>query len=264
MSIAVGGGLESDLARAERAYEPLSRRRTRGCVEHRARRLHADAGDGGDRRRALSGHAARRRTNTPCSRSSAPRPRRPQAGSTPRSCRSPTVMKVADKATGAVSRQGGHARAGRGQPPRHDARGLAALKPVFAGGLQVKAGTFITAGNASQLSDGAAACVLMEAKLAEKRGLEPLGIYRGMAVAGCEPDEMGIGPVFAVPKLLEGARAEDRRHRAVGAQRGVRGAGDLLPRPARHRQREAQRQRRRDRGRPSLRHDRARAWSATR
>ena len=64
-------------------------------------------------------------------------------------------------------------------------------------------GGFITAGNASQLSDGASACVLMEAKQAEKRGLQPLGIYRGMAVAGCEPDEMGIGPVFAIPKLLE-------------------------------------------------------------
>ena len=62
---------------------------------------------------------------------------------------------------------------------------------------------FITAGNASQLSDGAAAAVVMEARMAEKRGLEPLGIYRGTAVAGCEPDEMGIGPVFAVPKLLE-------------------------------------------------------------
>jgi len=73
--------------------------------------------------------------------------------------------------------------------------GLAALKPVREGG-------FITAGNASQLSDGASACVVMEARTAEKRGLQPLGIYRGMAVAGCEPDEMGIGPVFAVPKLL--------------------------------------------------------------
>jgi len=81
---------------------------------------------------------------------------------------------------------------------------LSALKPVFAGGLHKKtAGAFITAGNASQLSDGASACVLMEAKLAEKRGLQPLGIYRGMAVAGCDPDEMGIGPVFAVPKLLK-------------------------------------------------------------
>lgn len=73
--------------------------------------------------------------------------------------------------------------------------GLASLGPVRENG-------FITAGNASQLSDGASATVLMEAGLAEKRGLEPLGFYRGTAVAGCEPDEMGIGPVFAVPKLL--------------------------------------------------------------
>jgi acetyl-CoA C-acetyltransferase len=74
--------------------------------------------------------------------------------------------------------------------------GLSSLKAVRGEGF------VITAGNASQLSDGASACVLMEAKLAEKRGLTPLGIYRGMAVAGCEPDEMGIGPVFAVPRLL--------------------------------------------------------------
>ena len=82
--------------------------------------------------------------------------------------------------------------------------GLAALKPVREGGT-------ITAGNASQLSDGAAAVVVMEAKLAEKRGLQPLGIYRGLAVAGCEPDEMGIGPVFAVPRLLQrkGLRMDD-------------------------------------------------------
>ncbi len=74
--------------------------------------------------------------------------------------------------------------------------GLRALKPVREGG-------FITAGNASQLSDGASACVVMEAKLAEKKGLTPLGTFRGFAVMGCEPDEMGIGPVFAVPKLLK-------------------------------------------------------------
>ncbi len=76
------------------------------------------------------------------------------------------------------------------------AAGLAALRPVFEGGV-------ITAGNSSQLSDGAAACVLMERKTAEQRGLQPLGLYRGIAVAGCEPDEMGIGPVFAIPKLLK-------------------------------------------------------------
>ena len=67
----------------------------------------------------------------------------------------------------------------------------------------VREGGSITAGNASQLSDGASACVLMDSQLAEQRGLAPLGIYRGMAVAGCEPDEMGIGPVFAIPKLLK-------------------------------------------------------------
>ena len=74
--------------------------------------------------------------------------------------------------------------------------GLRKLKPVREGGT-------ITAGNASQLSDGASACVVMDAKVAQQRGLAPLGIYRGIAVAGCEPDEMGIGPVFAVPRLLE-------------------------------------------------------------
>jgi len=81
--------------------------------------------------------------------------------------------------------------------------GLQSLNPVFADGQQVKEGKYITAGNASQLSDGAAAVVLMEAKEAERLGLEPMGAFRGFAIAGCEPDEMGIGPVFAVPRLLE-------------------------------------------------------------
>ncbi len=83
-----------------------------------------------------------------------------------------------------------------GNRPSTTLEGLAGLKPVRENG-------FITAGNASQLSDGASAAVVMEASVAEKRGLEPLGIYRGTAVAGCDPDEMGIGPVFAVPKLLQ-------------------------------------------------------------
>ncbi|WP_269929367.1 acetyl-CoA C-acyltransferase [Aminobacter sp. HY435] len=81
--------------------------------------------------------------------------------------------------------------------------GLAKLKPVFADGEVVKVGEYITAGNSSQLSDGAAALVVMEAKRAEQLGLKPLGAYRGMAVAGCAPEEMGIGPVFAVPQLLK-------------------------------------------------------------
>ena len=83
-----------------------------------------------------------------------------------------------------------------GNRPDTTIEGLRALKPV-------REGAFITAGNASQLSDGASACVVMEAKLAEKKGLRPLGTFRGFAVMGCEPDEMGIGPVFAVPKLLK-------------------------------------------------------------
>jgi len=82
---------------------------------------------------------------------------------------------------------------------------LQGLKPVFKGGQKIKEGKYVTAGNASQLSDGAAAVVIMEGKEAEKRGLKPLGAFRGFAVAGCEPEEMGIGPVFAVPRLLERA-----------------------------------------------------------
>jgi acetyl-CoA C-acetyltransferase len=115
----------------------------------------------------------------------------------------PTVMKVADKATGAVSDK--EIRLERDEGNRADTTlaGLAALKPVFSGGRRLTSGAFITAGNASQLSDGASACVLMEAKLAERRNLAPLGVYRGVAVAGCDPDEVGIGPVFAVPKLLK-------------------------------------------------------------
>ena len=74
--------------------------------------------------------------------------------------------------------------------------GVAKIKPAIPGGV-------IAAGNASQFSDGASACVVMDAKLAEKRNLKPLGIFRGFTVAGCEPDEMGIGPVFAIPRLLE-------------------------------------------------------------
>ena len=114
-----------------------------------------------------------------------------------------TVMKVTDKATGAVSDKEVTLKQDEG--PRADTTlaGLAALKPVFTNGQKLTAGACITAGNASQLSDGASACVLMEAKLASQRNLAPLGVYRGVAVAGCDPDEMGIGPVFAIPKLLK-------------------------------------------------------------
>jgi len=103
---------------------------------------------------------------------------------------------VVDKETGATSSESVTLTADEGNRPGTNAEGLAKLRTVKDGGC-------ITAGNASQLSDGASACVLMEAALAEKRGLQPLGRYVGMAVAGTKPDEMGIGPVFAVPKLLQ-------------------------------------------------------------
>jgi len=108
----------------------------------------------------------------------------------------PSNMGIMDKETKEISFRDVTLEKDEGNRPTTTLEGLAGLKPVRDGG-------FITAGNASQLSDGASATVVMEASLAEKRGLEPLGIYRGTAVTGCEPDEMGIGPVFAVPKLLE-------------------------------------------------------------
>jgi acetyl-CoA C-acetyltransferase len=114
----------------------------------------------------------------------------------------PSTMLVTDRNTGETSRKGVRLEKDEGNRPDTNLDGLAALKPVFKDGLTMKEGRFITAGNASQLSDGASAAVLMEEKEAERRGLQPLGIYRGIAVAGCGPDEMGIGPVFAVPKLL--------------------------------------------------------------
>jgi acetyl-CoA C-acetyltransferase len=107
----------------------------------------------------------------------------------------PTIKKAVDKNTKVEHHESVVLKSDEGNRPDTTLEGLAALAPVRDGG-------FITAGNASQLSDGASACVLMSAKLAEQRGLQPLGTFRGFAVAGCEPDEMGIGPVFAVPKLL--------------------------------------------------------------
>ena len=106
------------------------------------------------------------------------------------------TMSVTDKATGQTSTQTVTLSKDEGNRAETSAEGLASLKPVIDGGA-------ITAGNASQLSDGASACVMMEAGLAAERGLQPLGRYVGMAIAGTEPDEMGIGPVFAVPKLLK-------------------------------------------------------------
>jgi len=106
------------------------------------------------------------------------------------------TMLVKDRETGTVSERRVTLDRDEGNRPGTTADSLAGLAPVLEGGT-------VTAGNASQLSDGASACVLMERREAERRGLQPLGIYRGMAVAGCAPEEMGIGPIFAVPRLLE-------------------------------------------------------------
>ena len=114
-----------------------------------------------------------------------------------RSSRWPPRSWWSDKASGETREEPVTLKQDEGNRADTNAAGLAALKPV-AGEKGV-----ITAGNASQLSDGASACVVMDGKLAEQRGLQPLGIFRGFTVAACEPDEMGIGPVFAVPRLLE-------------------------------------------------------------
>jgi acetyl-CoA C-acetyltransferase len=114
-----------------------------------------------------------------------------------------TKMKKVDRATGQETIVDVTVDHDEGNRPDTTLEGLAALKPVFSGGQQVKQGKYITAGNASQFADGASAAVVMEAGEAAKRGIKPLGIFRGFAVAGCEPDEMGVGPVFAVPRLLQ-------------------------------------------------------------
>ena len=116
-----------------------------------------------------------------------------------------TVKLVTDKDTGATHHETVTLARDEGNRPDTTLEGLTKLKPVRGDGA------FITAGNASQLSDGAAACVLMSDAEAARRGLAPLGVFRSLAVAGCEPDEMGIGPVFAVPRLLErnGLRIDD-------------------------------------------------------
>ncbi len=115
-----------------------------------------------------------------------------------------TLMGVADKETGRLATKEVTLAADEGIRADTTYEAIAKIRPALPGGV-------VAAGNASQFSDGASACVVMDSKLAEKRGLQPLGIFRGFAVAGCEPDEMGIGPVFAVPRLLErtGVKMQD-------------------------------------------------------
>jgi acetyl-CoA C-acetyltransferase len=115
-----------------------------------------------------------------------------------------TTMSVTNKETGQVTTRSVTVERDEGLRADTNYDGVSKIKPAIPGGT-------IAAGNASQFSDGAGACVVMSSALASKRGLQPLGIFRGFAVAGCEPDEMGIGPVFAIPKLLKrvGLRMED-------------------------------------------------------
>jgi acetyl-CoA C-acetyltransferase len=122
-----------------------------------------------------------------------------------------TKMKKIDKATGTESIVDVTVDRDECNRPDTTLEGLQALQPVFRGGIEIKEGKYITAGNASQFSDGSSAAVVMDSKTAEKKGLKPLGIFKGFAVCGCEPDEMGIGPVFAVPRLLErhGLKVDD-------------------------------------------------------
>ncbi len=133
-----------------------------------------------------------------------------------------TVMAVENKETKEISKKTTTLERDEGNRPDTTLEGLAKLKPVR-GDDQ-----FITAGNASQLSDGASACVLMSDKEAAKRKIKPMGIFRGFAVAGCEPDEMGIGPVYRHSPPASAHRRKDGRHRPVGAERGVRQPGALL------------------------------------
>ena len=123
----------------------------------------------------------------------------------------PSVMKVKNKETGEITERAVTLDADEGVRPGTSFEGLQGLQPVFKDGQKVAEGGYITAGNASQLSDGASAHVVMAADEAERRGLSPLGMLLGTAVAGCDPDEMGIGPVFAIPKLLEahGLKVDD-------------------------------------------------------
>ncbi len=114
-----------------------------------------------------------------------------------------TTKKIQDKATGEISYKEVMLKYDEGVRPETTYHGLQGLTPVFKGGQQIDEGQFITAGNASQLSDGASASVVMSESTAIKKGIDPLGILRGVSVSGCDPDEMGIGPVFAIPELLK-------------------------------------------------------------
>ena len=209
MQIVIGGGLESvSLVQTKemnlsRAQDPHLMTHTPGIYMSMLETAELVAARYGVTREAQDEYALRSQLRTAAAQ---------QAGAFDMEIAPMTsVMLVQDRNTGEISKKSVTLSKDEGNRPETNLEGLSSLKPVFKDGQQVKEGRFITAGNASQLSDGASAAVLMEEAEASRRGLHPLGIYRGMAVAGCDPDEMGIGPVFAVPKLLQkhGLKVED-------------------------------------------------------
>jgi acetyl-CoA C-acetyltransferase len=193
MDVCRAGGVEFASAWSRRPRCARPRSRAAGDAQ---RRLHADDRHRRDRRQALRHQPRAQRRICARSQQRTAAAQQPKAGSTTRSSRSPRQDGGQGQGDRRVSMQGGHARQRRGQPPDTTLEGLAKLSRCAA-----RRRSSPPAMPAS--CDGASACVVMEAALAEKRGLEPLGRYIGMAVAGTEPDEMGIGPVFAVPKLLK-------------------------------------------------------------
>ncbi|MBP2310206.1 acetyl-CoA C-acyltransferase [Azospirillum melinis] len=201
MTVAVGGGLESlSLVQTDRMN--VERWRDPWLVEHRPdvymamiETAEIVAARYGVPREAQDAYAARSQARTAEAQDAG----RFDSEIVPIT----TTMTRLDKATGETTHHTVTLDRDESNRPDTTLAGLSALKPVFRDGQQIREGRFVTAGNASQLSDGASASVLMEAAEAERRGLHPLGLYRGIAVAGCDPDEMGIGPVFAVPKLLK-------------------------------------------------------------
>jgi acetyl-CoA C-acetyltransferase len=201
MSIAVGGGLESislvqnDKMNRYRAQDPALQERVPHIYMTMLETAEIVAKRYGVTREAQDEYALQSQQRTAQAQADG----RFEAEIVPMT----TTMLVTDKATGETARREITLSQDEGNRPQTTLADLQKLQPVFKDGQTVSQGRFITAGNASQLSDGASACVLMEAGEASRRGLTPLGAYRGMAVAGCEPDEMGIGPVFAVPKLLK-------------------------------------------------------------
>ncbi len=201
MQVTVGGGLESislvqnDKANRFRAADPWLKEHVPAVYMSMLETAEIVAERYGVSREAQDEYALRSQMRTAAAQAAG----RFDAEIVPLASR----MGLADKVTGEISFKDVLLTKDEGNRADTTLAGLQSLKPVMKDGQRIAAGRFITAGNASQLSDGASACVLMEEKEASRRGLAPLGIYRGMAVAGCDPAEMGIGPVFAIPKLLK-------------------------------------------------------------